>query len=338
MSKLTLFIPGLLGLVRNVTPEYLPALPATETLFARGHMQEKSAASFSETLCHLFNLKVADERDPPIAAISRLIDDDHSMQGVWMRADPVHLTADRGGVVLVDGSSFTLDQHDALVLAAEIKEILAERGLMLEAPTTNRWYVQLETLPKIKTTAIHEVVGRDIHKYMPAGKHKQQWAQLINEIQMALHASQLNEERQRRGELPINSVWFWGSGALPEQTEHQWTKVFTDEIIAKGFSKHTNVVCQELPDQVNQLVQKLDESDNVLAVISFGLRHAQYHDVEGWLDFIAYLEEFWFANLLEFLRSGALEKLTVITKKREITINKRDLYKLWKRPKSICQY
>jgi len=338
MRSITLFIPGLLGLVRDLNPEDIPAIPSIEYLFARGIMDKRPVVSFSDTLCHLFNLQISEAEDAPIAAISRLVDDDHSQQGLWMRADPVHLAADREGVVLMDETSFTLDQHDALVLAAEIKEILAERGFMLEAPTKNRWYIKLEELPSIKTTPIHEVVGRDIHQYMPTGENKQQWAQLMNEIQMVLHASQLNENRQQRSELPINSVWFWGAGELPQLTQHSWTKIFTDEVITKGFAKHTQTSCHELPEHANQLIEKIDASDNALAVMAFGLRHAQYHDIEGWLDFINYLEEFWFADLLNNLKSGELEKLTIITKKKKITVTKSSLYKIWKRPKSICQY
>jgi hypothetical protein len=338
MRSLTLFIPGLLGLVRDLNPEDIPAIPSIEYLFARGHIDRRSAESFSNTLCQLFNLQISEVEDAPIAAISHLVDDDHSQQGFWMRADPVHLAADNQGVVLMDETSFTLDQHDALVLAAEIKEILADSGFMLEAPTTNRWYIKLEELPSIKTTPIHEVVGRDIHQFMPTGENKQKWAMLINEIQMALHASQLNEVRQQRGELPINSVWFWGVGELPQQTQHSWTKIFTDDVITTGFAKHTQTSCYELPDRANLLIEKINTSENVLAVIAFGLRHAQYHDIEGWLDFISYLEEFWFADLLNYLKSGEMEKLTIITKKREITVTKSSLYKIWKRPKSICQY
>jgi len=100
MRSITLFIPGLLGLVRDLNPEDIPAIPSIEYLFARGIMDKRPVVSFSDTLCHLFNLQISEAEDAPIAAISRLVDDDHSQQGLWMRADPVHLAADREGVVL----------------------------------------------------------------------------------------------------------------------------------------------------------------------------------------------------------------------------------------------
>ena len=338
MSKLTVFIPGLLGLVRELAPEDIPAVPSIEYIFARGTVQQRPAANFTDTLCLLFNSPASGERDAPIAAISQLVDDNKPGQEIWMRADPVHLAADREGVVLMDDTSFTLDQHDALVLAGDIRDILADNGLMLEVPTTNRWYVRLTGQPDLKTTPVHEVVGRDMHQFMPAGNEKQQWTRLINEIQMTLHASELNENRQQRGELPVNSVWFWGAGALPDRSVHNWTRVFTDDVNAHGFAMHTDTRCDVLPEHANQLIEQLADNDRALVVMSFGLRHAQYHDFEGWLDFIKYLEEFWFVDLLKFTRSGELEELNIISKKRLIKFDKHSFYKIWKRPKALSNY
>lgn len=338
MSKLTLFVPGLLGLVRELAPEDLPEVPSIKYFFSRGSFHGRPSASFTDTLCLLFNSQASGERDAPIAAISQLVDDKQAGQEIWMRADPVHLAADREGVVLMDETSFTLDQHDALVLAGDIKDILADSGLMLEVPTTSRWYVKLSEQPDIKTTPVHEVVGKDIHQFMPAGNDRQKWVRLLNEIQMTLHASKLNEDRQQRGELPVNSVWFWGAGALPGKTSHNWTRVFTDDVNTQGFAIHTDTRCDALPDHANQLIEQLADKDRALVVMSFGLRHAQYHDVEGWIDFINYLDEFWFADLLKYLKSGDLEELNIISKKRLIKFNKNSCYKFWKRPKALSNF
>ncbi|MEE8320781.1 MAG: hypothetical protein V3R68_02940 [Gammaproteobacteria bacterium] len=338
MHSLTLYIPGLLDPARHIAAEDFPGLASLETLLSRGKLQTYQSCSVAQTLCELFGLKKEPDRDLPIAAITRVIDDDHSLDGIWMRADPVHLAADTGGVVLMDESAFTLDQHDALVLAADIKDILAEFGLSLEAPTTNRWYLKLDKMPNIRTTAIHEVAGQNIHQYMPAGEDKYDWSQLINEIQMCLHASQINEKRRQRGELPVNSVWFWGTGTLPEQTDSSWSRVFSDEVIAQGLAKNANIPHLDLPESCDEILAQFSETDNILAVISFGLRHTQYHDLEGWLDFISYLEQCWFSMLLNSLKTGELGKLVVLTGNRKMTITRLSLYKMWKRRKSIHHY
>jgi len=338
MRSLTLFIPGLLQPTRDLTDQDLPATPSLERLLACGQSEQWTPSGFSDVLCGLFNLLAEPGYDLPVATISRLVDDDHSVEGIWMRADPVHLAADRDGVVLMDQSTFTLDQHDALVLAADIRGILAEHDLELEVPTVNRWYVKLKVLPDVKTTAIHEVVGKDIHQHMPAGADKSYWVQLINEIQMCMHASDVNEKRQQRGEFPVNSIWFWGSGELPGRVECEWSRVFSDEEIARGLAIHAGVPWSELPESIDEMPDQVEATDNVLAVISFGLRHTQYHDLKGWQDFVVYLEQFWFSSLLGYLKTGELGELTVITEHQKITITGLSLYKIWKKRKTIRAY
>ncbi len=338
MRGLTLFIPGLLQPARDLTDQDLPSTPSLERLFACGRREQQTPFGFSDTLCKLFSLNANPEYDLPVAAITRLIDDECSTEGIWMRADPVHLTADREGVVLLDESTFTLDQHDALVLAADIREIFAEHDIELEVPTVNRWYLRLNELPAVRTTAIHEVAGKDIHQYMPAGADKAYWVQLMNEIQMCMHASGINEQRQQRKELSINSIWLWGSGELPGRVECEWSWVFSDEEIGRGLAIYAGIPWSELPESVDDVFNRAGGSDNVLVVIMFGLRHAQYHDLKGWQDFIAYLEQYWFSSLLNYLKAGELEELSVITEFQKIMITKLSLYKLWKKRKSIHAY
>jgi hypothetical protein len=338
MHELTLFIPGMLNPVRDMADQDIPSVPSLERLFACGRNESSLNKSFSETLCMLFGIDTGNEQDLPIAAITHAVDDDQSLAGIWMRADPVHLTVDTEGVALMDASTFTLDQHDTLVLAAEIKELLAERGYTLQAPTTKRWYLKLDEMPNIRTTTIHEVAGKNIHQYMPLGDDESDWRLLMNEIQMRLHASQINEQRQQRGELPVNSIWFWGSGTLPEYVECQWSRVFSDEEITRGLAKHANVPCSELPECIDAIMEQADEADNMLAVISFGLRHAQFHDLGGWQDFISYLEQYWFAMLSSYIKTGELGKLVILTENQKITITKLSFCKIWKRRKSISKY
>ena len=338
MHSLTLFIPGLLTPSRDLAEQDIPRVPALEKLLACAGREQLIPFSFSDALCMLFKLGRHADKDFPIAAITRLVDDEHSSAGIWMRADPVHLVADRKGLILMDESTFTLDQHDALVLAADVKDVLAERGMILEAPTTNRWYVTMDDMPAIKTIPVHEVAGRDIHYYMPSGKDQQAWAQLLNEIQMTLHNSPVNTERERRGEHVVNSLWFWGCGELPVLLKCPWSRVFTDEEIAKGFSILANIPGAELPETIDDALDLSEDEDDVLAVLSFGLRHSQYHGLKGWQDFITYLEEFWFADILDCIKSKEIEELTVLTEYQQFSIHKSSFYKFWKRPKPVSVY
>ena len=338
MNSLTLFIPGLLNPVRDIAEEDEPEVPSLEKLLACGAREQLVPFGFSDALSMLFKLKRQAGRDFPIAAITHFVDDNQSTEGIWMRADPVHLMADHRGLILMDESNLTLDQHDALVLAASVKDLLAGRGMQIEVPVINRWYVRLDTLPDVKTTPLHEAAGRDIHSCMPTGAGQLAWAQLLNEIQMALHASAINTTREQRREKPVNSLWFWGSGSLPEPGECPWSSVYTDEEIARGFSLRAKVPCAGLPDSADDLLDTTSEDEDVLAVISFGLRHSQYHDLQGWLDFVSYLEQFWFADMPTYLRDGELNELVILTEHQQFTIKRSSLRKFWRRKRSLRSY
>ena len=338
MNSLTLFIPGLLNPARDLSEEDEPEVPFLKKLLACATREPLVPFGFSDALSMLFKLKGQAGRDFPIAAITHLVDDIQSTEGIWMRADPAHLAADHRSLILMDASTFTLDRHDALVLAASVKDILAARGMRLEVPVINRWYVSLDALPPVTTTPVHEAAGRDIHACMPAGAGQLEWAQLLNEIQMALHASEGNTAREQRREKPVNSLWFWGAGSLPALAVCPWSRVYTDEEIARGFALLAKIPCAELPDNVEDILDTAAADEDVLVVISFGLRHSQYHDLQGWLDFVDYLEQFWLADMPSYLRDGELNELVILTEHQQFTIRRSSLRKFWRRKRSLRSY
>lgn len=337
MRKLTLLVPGFFGPASDTLPEFTPDVPSIEKHFRFGTSKNIQNTGFIPTLFQLFGFPKY-KQDYPVAAVTRLVDDDHDLKGIWMRADPVHLRPEREAVVLLDESAFDLEKHEALIFAADLQRVFTSRNIELEAPTNNRWYIKLKHLPEIKSTPIHEVVGYDIHNHLPIGKEKILWDQLSNEAQMNLHQCPLNSEREQRGEWPVNGVWMWGAGELPESKKQIWSRVFGDEVTTQGLSILTESPYADLPDSIEAVVNQSGEQDNVLVVISFGLRHKQYYDHDGWQDFIGYLEEEWFAGIEKLINQNELDVLTLFTGEKKLTVKKTTFQKFWRRKKSLCDY
>jgi len=337
MRKLTLFIPGLFGPVSDTPSGITLDVPAIEKYFRFGTSRSIQTTGFTQTLFQLFGFPKQDH-DYSVAAVTRLVDDDHDVNGIWMRADPVHLRAEREAVVLLDDSAFKLEKHEALILAADLQQVFTEREIELEAPTNNRWYIKLKNLPEIKTIPIHEVVGNDIDKHSANGINKILWDQLANEAQMSLHNCPLNDEREQRGELPVNGVWLWGAGELPKPPRKIWSRVFADEVTTQGLSILTKSPYADLPDSLEMLINQTEEQDNVLVVISFGLRHQQYFDHSGWHDFIGYLEEEWFARVENLIKQKELNELMLLTGENKLSITKSSYKKFWRRQKPFLAY
>jgi hypothetical protein len=337
MRKLTLFVPGLFGPVSETLSGITPDVPAIEKYLRFGAAKSIQTTGFTQNLFQLFGFP-KQGHDYPVAAVTHLVDDDHDLEGFWMRADPVHLRPERDAVVLLDSSAFNLEKHEALILAADLQQVFTEREIELEAPTNNRWYLKLKQLPEINTTPIHEVVGNDIDKNSFVGENTIVWDQLSNEAQMSLHNCPLNDEREQRGELPVNGVWMWGAGALPKARKQIWSRVFADEVTTQGLSILTGSSYAELPDSLDALINQSEEQDDVLAVISFGLRHKQYFDHNGWQDFIAYLEEEWFVGIENLFKQKELNELTLLAGEYTCKVSKASFMKFWKRHKPLHAY
>ena len=67
--------------------------------------------------------------------------------------------------------------------------------------------------------SIDRVIGRYLAQWMPRGPHAATLRRLQTEAQMLLYTHPLNDERLARGELPINSFWLSGTGALAATPE-----------------------------------------------------------------------------------------------------------------------
>jgi len=211
MTAVTLFIPGLFGPQSQYVDECIPKLNALSTLLSHAGYLTVEEASYYRTVYSLPGYYPFEAGDIPVAALTRMMDTDEDSSDDWMRADPVYLSADRDGVVLMDASTCTLTRHDALVLAGELNRTFAGAGYELEAPSSNRWYVRIETAAAVITTGPDRVPGNDLLEFLPEGSNGKQWHGLLNEIQMVLHQSQVNRMREEQGQPPVNSLWFWGA-------------------------------------------------------------------------------------------------------------------------------
>jgi hypothetical protein len=55
-------------------------------------------------------------------------------------------------------------------------------------------------------------LGKTANPYIEQTRQDLDWYRLVNEMQMFLFQHDVNRERAARGQLPINSLWFWGGG------------------------------------------------------------------------------------------------------------------------------
>lgn len=337
LTNLTLLIPGLFG--PSPTTEPAPALPALETWLARSDLKISGTRSFEPVLFQLFDSETPTEGDLPVAAVTRVLDMGVIDNGWWLRADPVHLHPERDRLVLTDSQMLDITQDEANRLVAEIMEHYKADGWLLKAARPGRWYLKPPRAPKMTTSPLPDVVSRDIHPYLPQGKDGKAWHTVLNEMQILLHTAKVNEERERHGKLPINSLWFWGGGRLPKLKPVVWSQLWSQEPLSLAFARLAQVPSRAQPADFQAWRRQADRSGEQLIVLD-GLRVTQqYADAPAWLAAMAQLEHQWIAPLLAAVRQGALAHATLLTDNgRQYRLTRRHARRWWRRRRPLAAY
>ncbi len=261
-------------------------------------------------LLDLFNLK-----NQGVAPITALADGlDVAKNVIYLRADPVHLRADRDKVYLFDADSalHDLTLHEAQQLIKSLNNHFLQDNLMFFASVPHRWYLQLAMQPNLQLSRLSEVNGADIHDYMPEGVDKLQWRSYLNEIQMLLYQNSINEQREMDKKLAVNSVWFWGMGQLPNLPKNNWSQVWSDDILTQGLAQLSAVMHSNLPNQVQTILQQTGNQLIILDKID--------------------LEEFdaiWLPALLKALRQRQMSEIILYTSEGIFNLNLKLLKKWW---------
>jgi len=173
----------------------------------------------------------------PMAAITRQFECGDVLQHAWLRADPVHVRPDMGGARLLAWGNLQLTAIEAKSLVEMLMPVFGDAGFPISSPAPERWYLQLPREAKLPTfSAPADSLGEDLLKHLPEGPEGRRWRALLNEAQVLLHNHPLNASRIARGLLPVNSLWFWGAGALPTVVRSAVRQIETDDFELRSLA------------------------------------------------------------------------------------------------------
>ncbi len=269
-------------------------LPALEKIMACGKIQMYPAVSCEVLLNELFGVHGG------IAPVSAAFDG--LGPGIWMRADPVHVRLQREQVVLLP--DVNVSDEEAAKFCMSLNAHFTGQDMEFFAPHTNRWYVRLDVLPDIATVPLSQASGRNIHGNLPAGADERRWRQLFNEIQMLLFAHPVNEAREAQGDLPVNSLWFWGEGR-GGQASSPFSHASSDEVLTEMLSSSAGI-----PFKLWQPEWRSENGDELL--VFTGLRSSlQRGDILAWRAALQNFETGYAKPLLQALRQGRISRLNL---------------------------
>lgn len=190
-------------------------MPALSTAFGRADDLDARAAGIEAQLSRHF-VTVPAGLSP--AALTRQADVGDAAGSMWLRADPAHVRPDINGARLLGiGERLGLDAQDIQALLPALKPVFGEAGFELDAPTPTRWYLRLPRESSVPAFSVpDDALGGDLFEHQPGGPEGRRWRALLNEAQIVLHNHPWNAQRAERGLVPVNSLWLWGGGLLPD--------------------------------------------------------------------------------------------------------------------------
>ncbi len=294
-------------------------LPNVETLISRGERTSFESKGFEEWICDAFD--VAKQQDWPVAAL-------HGIEpGYWLRADPAHLQLRRDWLALLQAD---IAQEEADSLVDSLNRHFEADGFRFYIERPDVWLLRLHDAIDLVTVPLSQAIGRNVDDCLPKGKDAMRMTAVMNEIQMLFHDHPVNSTR----DVPINSVWFWGGGILPEVKPSGYASVSSSNALASAIANRAAIPCIPVPENASGWLGSLSEGEH-LVILEDLMLPARYGDGNEWDKRLRRLETCWFGPLIDAVKNGL--ELAIIDNEIGVRFDtkKHDLWKFWKRSRPV---
>ena len=191
-------------------------------------------ADFGEKAQLLRHLSIL-PRGWPMAAICRQVEAGDAPGSTWLRADPAFIRPELMGARLMAWGNLGLSPGEADELLAPLRPVFGDAGFPISRTTGDHWYLQLPMDVRLPEFALPvDALGGQLLAHLPEGEAGRRWRVLGNEAQVILHNHPLNAARIAAGKVPVNSLWFWGAGRLPDSVQAPYAAVLNadEELLA----------------------------------------------------------------------------------------------------------
>jgi len=148
----------------------------------------------------------------PFAALAAAADGVDVGQQSWGLLTPVHWHVGRDHITLADPIELKLDDVTSRTMFNAVRDLFESEGFTLVYASAARWYAAHHSFEDLPCASLDRVIGRNVDLWLPTHPKARLVRRLQNEVQMLLYSHPLNDEREARGELPVNSFWLSGCG------------------------------------------------------------------------------------------------------------------------------
>ncbi len=338
--QLSLFVPELFSGLRffnDIPKQEVPNLPALQLLLTRSTTTKEGFNDYSYGVCSLAGIDISAQHDVPLAAISVAVDSEidsnkKNNTDYFIFAEPVVLKADRDSVVLLDSllHELTLDESERLI--AEINQHFVAEPWELQITSNGEWYMILHSNFDICTCNISSVILQNTQDFLPKGKDARYWRKIINEIEMLLFASNVNVEREQQSKATVTSLWLWAGGSKPKiiNKSPQCDLISADENSLAALSGYLTIPFKTAND-----VFAINAQHEIIVILALQALWRQ-RDLFSWIEALKILEKELFEPIVNCLRKGELDVLSLYEdKKNKVSCTRRNIKSWWKPVKPL---
>ncbi len=305
---------------------------------------------------------LADEPPATIAsAASHSLAGNTAGQMVWL-ATPVHFVAGLSSVHLDARGLLEVELGVRQRLAAEFNSIFAASGFRLEALPSAGFLMRGPWIAEVTTVDPARVLGANIDEALPPASEAPALRRLTAEIEMWLHDHPANQQRVKRGRLPISALWLWGGGSIREsvgarpEPERSSTQ-FADTVPASAVRGAALLAAAGLPapgvafgrdPYLHGLWRSTGSSAHATPgdfeeVLGHSGRRAVFvvelsqafdtHREWTLRDALVDADRRWVVRALAALRRGDVMRVSVVANDHRLSLGPRDRLKLWRMPR-----
>lgn len=343
LSELSLVIPGLLGAAwlppMELSTMFTGASPVLCKFLSRSQKQPfPPIVGFEEILFPLFQVPKNSQGYFPVAPVAYYGEQGSlSSDEFIMRADPIRLIPDGDSLLMLGNEELDIELEEARQLATELNTFYQDEGWYFDVSHPKRWYVRIKKGSHRFFAPLSFCVGKYLNGLLPPDQDAKSLRVLLNEIQMILHRSPVNERREQKGRYPINSLWFWGGGYAPKLGSTEWQHIFATETIALGFARLAGIPVSGINNAVEYL-QYLPRGKHLIYLPQL-LPALVRGDSPAFYQALQHMEQQWFSPISKAVASKKLSTVNLIgATQQQFKLTPKNLGHWWRRGQSYRDF
>ncbi len=200
-------------------------------------------------------------------------------------ADPIVLEAGMSDIVVGERLIDDLTREESQQLAKELNQHFSQDGWQFVVSDLGHWYVLLpeEQRPN-ETIPVEQVLGQSLRNLIE-GMEDVQWSRQINELQMLLYGSQVNQSRESQRLCPVSSFWMWDVNAAPHKTN-------LDATFIKGGDYQGQVIANQYGLDYASFDGAVNQRASGVYLYTGLIEPARFNNVKLWQQQLTELEKF----------------------------------------------